>query len=647
MFSLQKTVMCDRPRIHVFLGVPPPSSDPDLVSEDEVEGKEHPPAGWRHLELNWRHGHLQPAAATSGEEERTDREYVEADRSTLRLQGQNDNWTTETSQGQEGREGQAISDGKFNPEKESQCWASVHEYLDGCFHTTQPEAEPPHRPKQHDLSIQTQYLTTWTLSQTLILKGRQHVQSASCPEKIPPPQSLSSHALTLSTISSSTPELFSPVTQSPGSSTNLFSQPHVPPSAEEGGVVLQATTDGMLCSQATERHDSPSKSPNFKKDFRTETITAGPRGTPTLLAHCDKVGERYSVLVAVVHPCHLKEVKVKSGLSAGTFVPLASIVVTDQSAIEMKVLLWRRAAFWALTTSPGDILLITGLQVSEDRWRGETLLHSTFSSKLLNLGHITGFASPTGKPHLTNQLPLLQSSGYDPPSAPQQLDARTLSSLCGFLREWRPLLVSIPHCPPQDLNRLPYTTLRSLRINTLVHMLLRVIHSHTCTEWRGEAESRCRSALQLKAVVTVEQPYGQEGMLLLWGAAVDWLPLFNRNKTTVWNVRFLLVKEGLTSDLPELHSTPWSSAQPLDAADRRAQGFLLPPLLQSGNCNSLELDLGTLLSQKYSGEAETHAVMWCSESRLLPSSSRALHLPRMHYRKSWTAGLRWLVSWQH
>lgn len=42
--------------------------------------------------------------------------------------------------------------------------------------------------------------------------------------------------------------------------------------------------------------------------------------------------------------------------------PLASIVVTDQSGVEMKVVLWRRAAFWALTVSPGDVLLITGTQ---------------------------------------------------------------------------------------------------------------------------------------------------------------------------------------------------------------------------------------------------------------------------------------------
>lgn len=56
----------------------------------------------------------------------------------------------------------------------------------------------------------------------------------------------------------------------------------------------------------------------------------------------------------------LFKLKVRSGSSAGTSVPLASIVVTDQSGVEMKVVLWRRAAFWVLTVSPGEILLITG-----------------------------------------------------------------------------------------------------------------------------------------------------------------------------------------------------------------------------------------------------------------------------------------------
>lgn len=58
-------------------------------------------------------------------------------------------------------------------------------------------------------------------------------------------------------------------------------------------------------------------------------------------------------------------------------------------------------------------------------------------------------------------------------------------ALCDFLRERRPLLLSEKLRPPQDLNRLPYATLRSLRVNTLVHALLRVTHTHIST---GESQ---------------------------------------------------------------------------------------------------------------------------------------------------------------
>ncbi|XP_034407352.1 shieldin complex subunit 2 isoform X2 [Cyclopterus lumpus] len=597
--------MSERPKVHVFLGAPAASSGPE---EESAAGPEGDTWSWRHLELTWQGGRLRPATTEAFRdpeneagnlltEERTGREHEEADRCSLRSHDSapKADWTTEASSGRE-----------FNSVQEDQCSASVHEYLDSCFPAAQPEpVKPEPEPPSAGgppLSTQTQYLTTWTLSQVLILKGRSGVQSATIPEKTPPPQTPPKNTQTPPSASSSTPELFSPVTPSPGASTELSGRPCPTPRAQEGGVVVEATAHGVLCSQVSEQQeartpqDSSSKPPDFKKarisvKLRTEeaatgttttTTTAGLQGTTTLLIRCDKRGVRHSVLVAVVHPCHLKEVKVKSRPAAGTSVPLASIVVTDQSGAEMKVVLWRQAAFWALTVSPGDILLITGLQVNEDRWRGETVLQSTFNSKLLNLGRITASTAPP---------------------APQHVDARSLSSLCGFLREQRPLLVSLNLRPPQDLSRLPYVTLRSLRVNTLVHVLLHVTHTHISTAWRSEAESRFRSAVQLQAVVTVEQPHGQQGALLLWGGAVDWLPRFNRDRATVWDFRFLLVREGLTSDLAELHSTPWSSVRPMDPANRRARYFLQPRPVRTGN-SSLELDLDTLLSQKYSGDVE-------------------------------------------
>ncbi|XP_026210216.1 shieldin complex subunit 2 isoform X2 [Anabas testudineus] len=642
------TIMCDRPKVHVFLGAPPPSAD------SRVEGEDRPPAAWRHLELTWTDGRLRPATdEAENPDQSTEEERVAAWTSLgqqKRTNTDRDDWCSEADRASGtsgGREVRAGLDSKFNtevenlysdglraaerplgrdmeshPEHEDQCSASLRKYLDSCFPAAQPEPDAEHQlsPAVPPPSTHTQYLTTWTLSQALVLKSRRGIHSATSPEKSTPPQTPPKHVQTPPSVSSSTPELFSPVTPSPGASAELFSQTYRTPRAEEGGVVLEATTDGVLCSQeSTTTADSPTGSPSFKKarisaDFRTEvtesssiTTNTGLQGPTTLLIRCDKLGLRYSVLVAVVYPCHLKEVKVKTGPSAGTYVPLASIVVTDQSGVDMKVVLWRRAAFWVLTVSPGDVLLITGLQVNEDRWRGETVLQSTFRSKLLNLGQITASTSPPAHQHVSS---------------------RALSSLCGFLRGRRPLLVSLPCRPYQDLCRLPYATLRSLRVNTLVHALLRVTHSYISTEWRSEADSRCRSAVQLKAVLTVEQVDGHQGALLLWGAAVDWLHRFNRDRAAVWDFRVLLVKEGLTSDLLELHSTPWSSVRPLDPRDRRVQDFHPPRPARTGasSSSSLELDLDTLLSQKYSGDVELRVQVTAFHFQDAPPSQNAPQL---------------------
>lgn len=208
-------------------------------------------------------------------------------------------WTTEAS----------------HPEDEDQCSASVHEYLDRCFPAAQPGPEPgldPGPEPEPPLCPRTQYLTTWTLSQALILRGRRSSQSATSPEKAPPPQ-------TPPSTSSSTPDLFSPLTpSSPGPSPELFSPACSAPRVEEGGVVLEATTDGVLCSQEAEpkaASHSPTKSPDVKRtrvceDTRTDTP---PNGATSLLIRCQRPGTRCSVLVAVVHPCHLKEVQVRRG----------------------------------------------------------------------------------------------------------------------------------------------------------------------------------------------------------------------------------------------------------------------------------------------------------------------------------------------
>lgn len=65
------------------------------------------------------------------------------------------------------------------------------------------------------------------------------------------------------------------------------------------------------------------------------------------------------------------------------------------------------------------------------------------------------------------------------------------------------------------------------------------------------------------------------------------------------------MRDGLTSDLPELHSTPWSSVRPVDPTDRRLRDVQRRGCVQRGTSGPVELDLDTLLSQKFSGETKT------------------------------------------
>lgn len=70
----------------------------------------------------------------------------------------------------------------------------------------------------------------------------------------------------------------------------------------------------------------------------------------------------------------------------------------------------------------------------------------------------------------------------------------------------------------------------------------------------------------------------------------------------VWDFRVLLVRDSLTSDLPELHSTPWSSVRAVDPSDRRLLDFQLMACSLRGSSGPLELDVDTLLSQRHCGE---------------------------------------------
>jgi len=53
------------------------------------------------------------------------------------------------------------------------------------------------------------------------------------------------------------------------------------------------------------------------------------------------------------------------------------------------------------------LFVFSGLEVNHDKWRGETLLRSSYSSKLLNRGPLTNSTSPPGGDREPNHYALL------------------------------------------------------------------------------------------------------------------------------------------------------------------------------------------------------------------------------------------------
>lgn len=171
-----------------------------------------------------------------------------------------------------------------------------------------------------------------------------------------------------------------------------FQELNVPAEQLVNEIHIEPLSSGVLCSQGNCSHKNFSKRPRKHEDslhlchsaFRRQLkskrakLNSSPPGSGlrvdpdrmaefkklqkklSLLKNCCCKNQKYNILVAVVHPCHIKEIQKKTKPKSSCKVPVATVVVTDQSEIERKVVLWRGAAFWSLTVFPGDVILLTG-----------------------------------------------------------------------------------------------------------------------------------------------------------------------------------------------------------------------------------------------------------------------------------------------
>ncbi|NP_001364092.1 shieldin complex subunit 2 isoform 6 [Homo sapiens] len=268
----------------------------------------------------------------------------------------------------------------------------------------------------------------------------------------------------------------------------------------------------------------------------------------SLIKNCDSKSQKYNCLVMVLSPCHVKEINIKFGPNSGSKVPLATVTVIDQSETKKKVFLWRTAAFWAFTVFLGDIILLTDVVIHEDQWIGETVLQSTFSSQLLNLGSYSSI-QPEEYSSVVSEVVLQDLLAY-------------VSSKHSYLRD-------LPPRQPQRVNSIDFVELEHLQPDVLVHAVLRVVDFTILTE----AVYSYRGQKQKKVMLTVEQAQDQHYALVLWGPGAAWYPQLQRKKGYIWEFKYLFVQCNYTLENLELHTTPWSSCECLFDDDIRAITF--------------------------------------------------------------------------
>ncbi|XP_016070229.1 PREDICTED: protein FAM35A [Miniopterus natalensis] len=382
-------------------------------------------------------------------------------------------------------------------------------------------------------------------------------------------------------------------------SQELFSFEDKLPSNE---ICIESYSSGILCSQVNSSHKGSVKR-NWTSDDKLgrlkvlqvskKTKLVSNAGGPTtakhqrsvseckgiketsLIKNCDSKSQKYNCLVMVLSPCHVKEINIKSGPNSGSKVPLATIVIIDQSEIKKKVFLWRTAAFWALTVFLGDIILLTDVTIHEGHWVGETILQSTRTSQLLNLGSY---------------------SSVQPEEYSSIVSAVVLQDLLAYVSSKHSYLGDLPLRQPQKMSSVEFVDLEQLQPDVLVHAVLRVVNITVLTE----AVYSYRGQTQRKVLLTVEQAQGQHFVLVLWGRGAAWYPQLQRKKGYIWEFKYLFVQRNYIQENLELHTTPWSSCECLFDDDIRAVTFKTK--FQSSMPSFVKMsDLATHLADKCSG----------------------------------------------
>ncbi|XP_068838376.1 shieldin complex subunit 2 isoform X3 [Capricornis sumatraensis] len=227
------------------------------------------------------------------------------------------------------------------------------------------------------------------------------------------------------------------------------------------------------------------------------------------------------------------------------------------------------------TNEQHDQSNICDVTIHEDHWIGETVLQSTFTSQLLNLGSY---------------------SSVQPEEYSSMISNVALQDLLAYVSSKHSYLRDLPPRHPQKMSSIEFIELEQLQPNILVHAVLRVVDITVLTE----ALYSYRGQKQRKVMLTVEQTQGQHYVLVLWGPGAAWYPQLQRKKDYIWEFKYLFVQRNCILENLELHTTPWSSCECLFDDDIRAITFKAK--FQKNTPSFVKMsDLATHLEEKRSG----------------------------------------------
>ena len=234
---------------------------------------------------------------------------------------------------------------------------------------------------------------------------------------------------------------------------DIYTQDKCPSASSDSFSPVKGTAKSKQLTFQVSSDTSPKRFDTANKLGQTLDYSVVPNVCDKLTALKECITENVvvNILFVVIQVNGTRDVQIKSGTSAGSFVAVSSLLVADESKSCFKLTMWREASWWTEKITPGDFAVATSIRVG--KWRDEFVGQTTFNSGFYNLHQ--------PKTVLSNICLKLVSQ-------------ERLDTLVGWVRSVHPYFFAVSR-----INRnVKFTEIPQLQDNTLVHFRGKLIAVH-------------------------------------------------------------------------------------------------------------------------------------------------------------------------